>query len=717
MNSTQLPEGEAVSSQPADLFASACEYAVDTWQRSILFWDVMRQRGDIFLEHRAKGKPPVLEFEYETLMDGRTFPRPANYALLRMIPPKELPSDPTLRPFVIVDPRAGHGPGIGGFKADSQVGVALRYRHPVYFVSFFPKPEPGQTLRDVASAEEAFIKEVIRRHPRAEGKPCVIGNCQAGWAVASLAALRPDLMGPLILNGAPLAYWSGADRKNPMRYAGGLLGGKWLSSLTSDLGNGRFDGAHLVANFENLNPANTIWTKHYNLYSKIDTEAERFLHFEKWWGAFYLMNAAEIDRIVSDLFIGNKLASGDIVTRRGELVDLRNIRSPIVVFASKGDNITPPQQALNWIVDVYGHEDAIIENGQVIVYMVHQDVGHLGIFVSGRIAKKEHTELLNTLDYIDRLPPGLYEMHIEHKHRDPSDVGSASTDYTVRFDLRTMADILALDDGRKEEQYFETVDLVSRINEGAYQTFLSPWIKHLTTETSAKHLRHTHPMRLQRFLCSSNNPLLNGLPAIASYVRDHRQPAATGNPFLHWQQVCSDFIIDNLNNYRDTRDATMVTMFNWIYGPNFLGAMFDGRPESQHTENENAPSSLYHPLSDEDFEAGGMLAAVTRLFIAALQDRGYIDRKTLRLARQMRMQSEFRHVSGKEMKAITRRQSRLLLLDEERALRALGTMLPTEELQKHAFDVVQKILYSAPDDATADRSLLDKVDELLHVEA
>jgi hypothetical protein len=30
------------------------------------------------------------------------------------------------RPYIIIDPRAGHGPGIGGFKADSQVGVALR---------------------------------------------------------------------------------------------------------------------------------------------------------------------------------------------------------------------------------------------------------------------------------------------------------------------------------------------------------------------------------------------------------------------------------------------------------------------------------------------------------------------------------------------------------------------------------------------------------------
>ena len=38
-----------------------------------------------------------------------------------------------------------------------------------------------------------------------------------------------------------------------------------------------------MQNFENQNPANTLWTKQYNLYSKIDTEAPRYLGFERWW--------------------------------------------------------------------------------------------------------------------------------------------------------------------------------------------------------------------------------------------------------------------------------------------------------------------------------------------------------------------------------------------------------------------------------------------------
>ena len=98
---------------------------------------------------------------------------------------------PTLRPYMIIDPRAGHGAGIGGFKSDSQVGVALAHGHPVYFVIFLPKPEPGQTLADVCVAEGAFVREIAKRHPVAP-KPVIIGNCQGGWAAMLLAASNPD---------------------------------------------------------------------------------------------------------------------------------------------------------------------------------------------------------------------------------------------------------------------------------------------------------------------------------------------------------------------------------------------------------------------------------------------------------------------------------------------------------------------------------------------
>jgi poly(3-hydroxyalkanoate) synthetase len=192
--------------------------------------------------------------------------------------------------------------------------VAFKAGHPCYFIGFLPDPMPGQTLEHIARAEAIFLEKVIALHPEADSKPCVIGNCQAGWAVMMLAALRPELFGSIIVAGSPLSYWQGVHGKKPMRYSGGLLGGSWLTALTSDLGHGKFDGAWLVQNFENQNPANTLWSKQYNLYSKIDSEGPRYLEFERWWGGHVNLNGEEIQAIVDELFIGNNLAAGRIRT-------------------------------------------------------------------------------------------------------------------------------------------------------------------------------------------------------------------------------------------------------------------------------------------------------------------------------------------------------------------------------------------------------------------
>jgi hypothetical protein len=401
----------AAAFSPWPFFAanSAVEYWVDAWQRSILLLDVLRQRGNNYLEHNARKAPHVLSFDVELVLDGRSLPRPVNYALVRIVPPKRTAVERNKRPFIVFDPRAGHGPGIGGMKHDSEIGVALSAGHPCYFVGFLPDPMPGQTVEAVCEAEARFVEEVVARHPDAQGKPCLIGNCQAGWQIMMMSAAHPDIVGPIMLAGSPLSYWAGVHGKNPMRYLGGLLGGTWLTSLAGDLGKGIFDGANLVANFEALHPDNTYWKKIYNLYSKIDTEASRFLEFEKWWGSPVLLNAPEMQAIADQLFVGNRLAAGELRSSEGLRIDLRNIKSPIVVFCSWGDDITPPQQALDWILDLYDHEDEIVKAGQTIVYCLHQSIGHLGIFVSGKVVTKEHGEFAQSMDMIDLMPPGLYE--------------------------------------------------------------------------------------------------------------------------------------------------------------------------------------------------------------------------------------------------------------------------------------------------------------------
>jgi pimeloyl-ACP methyl ester carboxylesterase len=663
---------------PVDAWAQWSAYATDFAQRSILFWDTLRERGNNFVEHNREGLTPVLHFDYETVVDGRGLHRPVNYALVRIVPPTGVVVDPKRRPYVIIDPRAGHGPCIGGFKDDSQVGVALREGHPVYFVIFFRDPEPGQTLLDVTVAEQQFVKRVRELHPESP-KPVIVGNCQGGWAAMMLAASDPDDTGPIVINGAPMSYWGGAFQAgagdNPMRYAGGMLGGTWLSSFAADMGNGIFDGAYLVENFENLNPANTFWDKYYNLFANVDTEPPRFLEFERWWGGFYLMNREEIEWITRNLFVGNKLWTGTKGVG-GKAFDLRDIKAPIVLFASMGDNITPPQQAFNWVADVYGSTDEIKARGQVIVGLLHQDIGHLGIFVSGKVAKKEHAQIVSVLKSIELLPPGLYGMRInEVKGRD------GKIAYDVDFIEHRLEDIAKRLNRfeRGDEKPFEAVAALSEFNQRAYELFAQPLVQSMGNEASAKLSRQFHPLRFQRWVFSDLNPWLAWLGPAAQAVKAKRQPVAAGNAGSTVQKMLSEAISASLDYYREVRDATSEAAFFQTYGNVFSLYLADKhQAEARTAESAVEPREL--PFVREALaalEEGGFAEAAAR--VGSLLARRGAPLPLARLALKNELAAEYRgllpDVTPEEWRRIRGEQDIIVRYEPEEAIATLPRLL------------------------------------------
>jgi len=678
----------------------AMSYWVDSWQRTVLFWDILRERGNVYLEHEREGKPPVLVFDYEIIADAREFERPANYALARIKPLPDHPTDPEKRPFVVIDPRAGHGPGIGGSKIDSEIGIALRAGHPCYFVMFFPEPVPGQTIASVARAEAVFLEEVNARHPNAEGKPFVIGNCQGGWALMLLAAAAPHLVGPVLLAGSPISYWAGLEGKNPMRYTGGLLGGSWLSSLASDLGNGKFDGAHLVSNFEQLDPANTYWTKLYNLYANVDTEAPRFLDFERWWGGHFLLNREEMDWIVQNLFVGNKLSSGELRSPDGSLtIDLRNIRSPIVVFASWGDNITPPQQALNWIPDLYETDVELIAQEQVIVYCLHERIGHLGIFVSSKVAGRETSELVSALDLIDTLPPGLYEAIIEDTRPDMPNLALIEGRYLIRFEPRKIADILALDDGRRDEEPFQVVKRVAEINQSLYDLFVSPWVKATSNETTAKWLRVTNPDRMQRYLLSDLNPAMWTVKSLAQMVRAQRITVDADNPYTRIERAASNRIERTLDAFRDNRDAWCESVFKAIYDSPWVAASvgMTGGADPRHAPKAAAAlreefARLKVAEIRSHIDQGTPFDGWVRLLIWQGMEEKVIDERPFNLIRRLgKEQPPGQRRTLAELKDAIKQQMFVLLIDEEKALAALPKLIPEVKQRGKAIELARRV--------------------------
>jgi hypothetical protein len=145
------------------ILSEAGSYAIDAVERWLLFLDVMQRRSEQYKEHLSKTAPHVLKFDCELVIDGRQLRRPVNYGLVRVKPPAEIELDKGKRPFIVVDPRAGHGPGIAQAQENEQRRIARELHDQV-----------GQTVtglslglkrleRKMAGME---VDEVTREHMR-----------------------------------------------------------------------------------------------------------------------------------------------------------------------------------------------------------------------------------------------------------------------------------------------------------------------------------------------------------------------------------------------------------------------------------------------------------------------------------------------------------------------------------------------------------------------
>ncbi len=670
------------------IYNDASDYATDAAQRFVLTLDTLRERGNNDIAHEAAGTPPVLIYKTEVAMDGRNLPRPVNYVLLKILPPEGVEVFDWKRPYMIIDPRAGHGAGIGGFKPDSQVGVALHDGHPVYFVAFRPHPEPDQTLADVMRAEAEFVREIGRRHPKA-AKPIIVGNCQGGWATMVLAAANPDITGPLVINGAPMAYWSGRIGENPMRYNGGLLGGVLPALLLSDIGHGEFDGAHLVSNFEMLNPGRNYFGKYYDLFADPVGGRGKFLEFERWWGGVHFMNEAEIRWIVEQLFVGNRLSRNEARIERGRALDLKAIRSPIIVFASWGDNITPPQQALNWIVDTYADEHEIKVRGQRIIYMVHEKVGHLGIFVSSSIAKKEHTEVTSTMKTIEALSPGLYEMKIDEQ------IGEGvEARFLVSFQERKSADLLAIDENdRSDERGFAAVARLSELGGEIYELAFRPFVQAVVTPQIAAAVRDSHPARVDRLMFSDRNPMMRPLSEAASHIMKERKPTSRDNPFLDVERIWAASVTQSIDFMRDVRDALYEMTFLSIYGSPFMHWL--GASHAFERTRKDPKELRFLPEVQAillGVDRGGFEEAVIRMLILLAESRGSVRRDRLERSTKVLTKDEpFASLGGERRAALIREQSIIAEFEKDLAIDTLPALLPGSEERRKAIEVVEFI--------------------------
>ena len=696
---TACPPTSSATIPVPSLLTDLPTYAIDATQSAVLFLDLLRRRGNEEIEIASRPMATVLRYENEPILSGRSFERPTNYTLSRIHPPSGVTIDEHKRPVIVVDPRAGQGPGIGGFKSDSEIGDALAEGHPVYFIGFGAEPVPGQQFLDVVEGQVKFVERVAELHADAP-LPFVFGNCQAGYQTLMGAVLRPDLYGPCLVAGSPMSYWQGEHGKHPMRYSGGLLGGSWATALASDLGHGIFDGTALIQNFDNLNPANSLWGKQYEAYSHVDTGAARYLEFEKWWGDFIQLGGDEIQFLVDNLFIGDKLTRNELQAHDGTTFDLRNITSPIIVFTSIEDNISPPPQTLGWILDLYRDVEAIRATGRTIVYCVNQTVGHLALFVSSKVGAKEDEEFVQVMDIIDCLPPGLYEMLIEPRPAEMQAAGFVTGDWTARFEPRMLDDLRAY--GRntpEDDRAFAAAARLSEHNLALYRSFVQPIVRTMVTEQDAAWLRSINPARLSYTLFADNHPWAQGLQALAGVIAADRKPLSDDNPYLALQTQFSAQITASLDAWRVMRDQLSEHMFFGQYGSPITQALLGMQPdeavrplpadshEQRQTRQQTAEAlalKLRHGSFDE---------ALTRAVLYASAAERAIEQRAalaLNVARQQVM-----HLSLSEFKTMVREQFSLLQAEREQAVEAIADLVTEAGAREALLQRVREIVAAA----------------------
>ena len=176
-----------------------------------------------------------------------------------------------------------------------------------------------------------------------------------------------------------------------------------------------------------------------------------------------------------------------------------------------GDNITPPQQAFNWIADVYSSTEEIKANGQTIVGLLHEDIGHLGIFVSGQGGEEGARADRRGAE----VHPAAAAGPLRHGHRGAPRRATARSRYEVTLHERKVEDLRTLQKyDRVDEKPFEAVAALSELSERAYSLLARPFVREMAPEWLAKALRDFHPLRVQYWALSDKNPLLWPLPHV-----------------------------------------------------------------------------------------------------------------------------------------------------------------------------------------------------------
>ena len=271
---------------------------------------------------------------------------------------------------------------------------------------------------------------------------------------------------------------------------------------------------------------------------------------------------------------------------------------------------------------------------------------------------------------------------------------------SIQFQPRTIDDILKLDDGRGDERAFEVVNRVSQINQGLYDTFLSPVVKALSNEGGRAHDARPNPARMERWAFSDLNPWMwwvKPRPSGCGRTASRSRPTTRS---CRWRRKCR-----GRSRRRSTAIATRAML-----RPSASSRRCTNRPgfppRSASCPAAAASAARAPPTWEREelkrlkldeieawVETGTLVDAWARLLLYLGREDKIADERPFNLLRKMLEETKPENIpSLAALKAALKRQAFVLALHEERAIAALPALAPDTQLRRRGYDAARKIM-------------------------
>jgi len=182
-------------------------------------------------------------------------------------------------------------------------------------------------------------------------------------------------------------------------------------------------------------------------------------------------------------------------------------------------------------------------------------------------------------------------------------------------------------------------------------------------------------------------------------VRAQRRPAPPDNPFVQTERQMSDAIEKSLDAYRDLRDAWSERLFKAIYESPWLAAMVGLAGTTDRRQGPKPAAKLREELKrlkvrelEAQIEKGTPLDGKVRILLYQGRDEKAVDERPFNLVRQFIQEMPVKkRPTLAQLKEAVKRQSFILLHDEERAIKALPKLLPDVEERQRALARARQI--------------------------